>query len=273
MAMDEGDEIGLAAQDIRLDVAEGVATITINRPDRGNSFTVDMLDAWDAAIRECRDRDDVAVVILTGAGSDHFCSGGDLSRLGASDVVTPPVAKQQFENLHRIARGMAGLDKPSIAAVNGDATGAGMDMALHCDLRFMADHAIMAIPYLRFGLYPGNGAAHFLPRLVGTAKALELIWSGDALSSAEALRLGLVNRLYSGQELLAEVRHFAKRLAQSPPIALKLIRRGVYMSAGMTLEASLELTSSNMAVTRTSKDHAEAVAAFLERRKPVYRGE
>jgi 2-(1,2-epoxy-1,2-dihydrophenyl)acetyl-CoA isomerase len=258
--------------EILLSVEDRVATITINRPAQRNAFTMDTIALWDAAICECRDRDDIAVVILTGAGTDFFCAGGDLSRLGASEVVTPQKAKLQFEDLHRIARGMAALDKPSIAAINGAATGAGMDMALHCDLRFMADSAMMAIPYLRFGLFPGNGAAYFLPRLVGTSKALELIWSGDPVDAAEALRLGLANRVMPADSLMTETIAFARRLAQSPPIALRLIRRGVYQCARMDLDASLELTSSNMAVTRTSEDHAEAVAAFVERRKPVYRG-
>jgi enoyl-CoA hydratase/carnithine racemase len=136
----------------------------------------------------------------------------------------------------------------------------------------MAETATMASPYLRFGLFPGNGAAYFLPRLVGTAKALELIWSGDTLNAAEALRLGLANRVLPDATLMDEVRAFARRLAASPPIALRLIRRGVYQCAGMDLDASLELTSSHMAVTRTSADHAEAVSAFLERRQPVYHG-
>jgi 2-(1,2-epoxy-1,2-dihydrophenyl)acetyl-CoA isomerase len=258
--------------EILLSVEDRIATITINRPAARNAFTIEMLDPWDAAIQECRQRDDVAVVVLTGAGDKFFCGGGDLSRLGASSVVTPQEAKAQFESLHRIARGMVRLDKPSIAAINGAATGAGMDMALHCDLRFMAEGAIMAIPYLRFGLFPGNGAAYFLPRLVGTAKALELIWSGDAVDATEALRLGLANRVMPPGALMQEVRAFARRLADSPPLALRLIRRGVYQCAEMGLESSLELTSSNMAVTRTSEDHQEAVSAFLEKRTPVYRG-
>jgi enoyl-CoA hydratase/carnithine racemase len=259
-------------QDILLSVQDRIATITINRPDLRNTFTIEMIDAWHAAICECRDREDVSVVVLTGAGNAYFCGGGDLSRLGASVVVTPQEAKAQFEGLHRIARGMVALDKPSIAAVNGLANGAGMDMALHCDLRFMAESATMSIPYLRFGLFPGNGAAYFLSRLVGTAKALELIWSGDTVDSAEALRLGLANRVLPDGVLMDEVMGFARRLAQSPPLALRLIRRGVYQCAAMDLDASLELTSSHMAVTRTSADHAEAVSAFLERRPPVFQG-
>ena len=258
--------------EVLLAIEDRIATITINRPAERNTFTIDMLDPWDAAIRECKERDDVSVVVLTGAGDKFFCGGGDLSRLGASESVTPQEAKAQFESLHRIARGMAGLDKPSIAAINGAATGAGMDMALHCDLRFMAQGAIMAMPYLRFGLFPGNGAAYFLPRLVGTAKALELIWSGDAVDAAESLKLGLVNRVVPPGALIKEVMAFAHRLANSPPLALRLIRRGIYQCAEMDLESSLELTSSNMAVTRTSEDHQEAVSAFLEKRTPVYRG-
>ena len=204
--------------EILLSVADRIATITINRPEHRNAFTVDNIGLWDAIIRECHDRDDVAVVLLTGAGDKFFCGGGDLSRLGASSAVTPQVAKTQFDDLHRIARGMAALDKPSIAVVNGLATGAGMDMALHCDLRFMADTAVMAIPYLRFGLFPGNGAAYFLPRLVGTAKALELIWSGDTIDAPEALRLGLANRVLPHGSLMAEAVAFARRLAEAPPI-------------------------------------------------------
>jgi enoyl-CoA hydratase/carnithine racemase len=260
------------AAEVLLSIEDRIATITLNRPTERNTFTLAMFDPWDAAIRECKERDDVAVVVVTGAGDKYFCGGGDLTQLGASSPATPQEAKAQFESLHRIARGMVGLDKPSIAAVNGAATGAGMDVALHCDLRFMAQDAIMAIPYLRFGLFPGNGAAYFLPRLVGTAKALELIWSGDAIDAAEALRLGLANRVMPPRQLMQEVYSFARRLVNSPPLALRLIRRGVYQCAQMDLESSLELTSSNMAVTRTSEDHKEAVSAFLEKRAPIYRG-
>ncbi|MEM6683526.1 MAG: enoyl-CoA hydratase-related protein [Pseudomonadota bacterium] len=260
-------------KEILLDIADCIGTITVNRPDRRNSFTIDMLDPWHDAIEECRTNSDVRVVILTGAGNAFFCGGGDTSKLGGNVVISPQTAKAQFEVLHRIARGMRGLDKPSIAMVNGLASGAGMDMALHCDIRILADHANMAIPYLRFGLYPGNGAAYFLPRIVGTAKALELIWSGEPIDAQEALRLGLANKVVPAADLLTECRGFAEMLANSPPLALKLIRRGVYQSADLSLDAALELTSSHMAITRTSADHAEAVAAYTEGREPVYRGE
>lgn len=259
--------------EILLEIADGVGTIMINRPDRRNSFTIDMLDPWHEAIEECRTNSDVRAVVLTGAGDEFFCGGGDTSKLGANVVVSPQIAKAEFEALHRIARGMRGLDKPSIAAVNGVASGAGMDMALHCDIRILATHARMSIPYLRFGLYPGNGAAYFLPRIVGTAKALELIWSGQPIDSDEALRLGLANKVAPSDSLRHEVAKFAQMLVNSPPLALKLIRRGVYQSTDQSLDAALELTSSNMAITRTSADHAEAIAAYTEKRTPVFRGE
>ena len=168
--------------------------------------------------------------------------------------------------MHRIPYALERLDTPVIAAVNGAAVGAGMDMALMCDMRFAGRSARFSEGYIRAGLIPGDGACYFLPRLVGLAKALELLLSADFVDAAEALRIGIVNRVYDDDVLLAETLAFAGRLAHSPPVHLRLIKRNVYQSYQNDLHSALELAASHMGIVRTLEDSKEAVTALLERR-------
>ena len=178
---------------LKFSIAEGIARIVLDRPERMNAFTFEMIDAWTAALQRCRSDDDVKVVIVTGAGS-AFCSGGDIVEMGERLEHTPEQRKGElFQRIQRIPLALEDLDKPVIAAVNGVATGAGMDLALMCDLRYAAHSARFAETYVKVGLVPGAGGAHFLPRLVGVSKALELFLTGDFIDADEALRIGIVN--------------------------------------------------------------------------------
>jgi enoyl-CoA hydratase/carnithine racemase len=210
-------------------------------------------------------------LILTGVG-DVFCSGGDLEALSTGEPTTYERKTFLTDHVHRVVLALEDLDKPVIAAVNGAAVGAGMDMALMCDMRFAARSARFSEGYVRVGLVPGDGGAYFLPRLVGPAKALELLLTGDFVDAAEAHRIGLVNRLYEDEDLMRETRLFTERLAAGPPLVVRMIKRTVYQSARSDLRTSLDLVSSHMAVVQSTRDSKEALSAFVERREPEFEG-
>ena len=264
-----GEEHDMA--DLEYRVENGVGTILLNRPEKKNAFTLEMLHRWAEIYREARTDDDVGAIILTGAG-DAFCSGGDLGGLAPSDPT--PYERKAFltDHVHRVIYALEELDKPVIAAVNGAAVGAGMDMSLMCDMRFAARSARFSEGYVRVGLVPGDGGAYFLPRLVGTAKALELLLTGDFMDAVEAHRVGIVNRVYEDEELAEETRRFAERLAAGPPLVTRMIKRTVYQSVRSDLRTSLDLVSSHMAIAQSTEDSKEALSAFLEKREPEFRG-
>jgi enoyl-CoA hydratase/carnithine racemase len=253
------------------EIHDGVATITLNRPERRNAFTLEMLDLWAEALRDARTDDAVQAVVVTGAGQ-AFCSGGDVGGMASRGELSGLEHKQALELVHRIPLALEVLDKPVIAAINGPAIGAGCDMALMCDLRFMADDARLSEGYVRVGLIPGDGGTYFLPRLVGTAKALELLWTGDLIDAQEALRLGIVNRVVPAAELMPTVHEFAGRLANGPTVAIRAIKRAVYQGARMDLRTHLDLISSHMSFIRQTEDHREGARAYVEKRPPEFKG-
>ncbi|WP_416063863.1 enoyl-CoA hydratase/isomerase family protein [Rhodococcus indonesiensis] len=258
--------------DITYSVDDRVATITLRRPEAKNAFTLDMVDAWADFVRQAHRAPDVGAVVVTGSG-DAFCAGGDLSMIADLDR-SPLVGKRVLtEHIHQVALAMEDLDKPSIAAVNGVAVGAGMDMALMCDIRFLARSARMSEGYIRLGLVPGDGGAHYLPRIVGTAKALELLLTGDFVDAEEALRIGLVSHVVDDDALFDTAHAFAARLAAGPPLATRIITRNVHLSLRNDLRTNLDLVSAHMGLVATSEDAREARAARRDRRTPAFRGQ
>jgi enoyl-CoA hydratase/carnithine racemase len=254
--------------DIEWSVADGIGTIRLNRPERKNAFTFEMVDAWAELVRDARTDDDVRVLVLTGAG-DAFCSGGDLDVL--SDRPSALSQKRNiFDRVQRVALAMEDLDKPTIAAVNGPAVGAGMDMALMCDLRIAARSARFAESYVNVGLVPGDGGCYYLPRIVGMGKALELLLTGDFVDAGEAERIGLVNRVVDDAALVEETYALAAKLAAKSPIALRMIKRTTYLSARTDLRTALDLVSSHFGVVAVTEDAREALAAFRERRPAAF---
>ena len=253
-------------------VSDGVETITLNRPEKLNALNDEMVRDCVAVLEEAKNDDRVRVLVVTGAGKG-FCSGADVGKMTQSEEVTPVYVRSRLKRgLQKIPLALAELDKPVIAAVNGVATGAGMDLALMCDIRFAAAGARMAENYTRLGLVPGAGGAYFLPRIVGAAKALELLWGADFVAADEALRLGLVNQVFPDAELLQRTYEFASKLAKAPPLAISLVKRAVYQGLRSDLPTGLDLISAYLAMARTSDDHAEAMAAFREKREGHYRG-
>jgi enoyl-CoA hydratase/carnithine racemase len=253
------------------EVRDGVGTITLNRPERRNAFTLEMLDLWTAALQDARTNEAVQAVVVTGA-AQAFCSGGDVGGMANRGEMSGLDHKRALELVHRIPLALEELDKPVIAAINGPAIGAGCDMALMCDLRFMAAEARLSEGYVKVGLIPGDGGTYFLPRLVGTAKALELLWTGDFIDAEEALRLGIVNRVVPGEALLPTVYEFAARLAHGPTAAIRTIKRAVYQGLRMDLRTHLDLISSHMSFIRQTEDHREGARAYVEKRPPEFQG-
>jgi len=176
------------------------------------------------------------------------------------------------DSVHRVPRTAATLDKPYIAAINGAAVGAGMDMASMCDIRIAADSARFSMAYVRMGLIPGDGGCYFLPRIVGLAKALELIWTGDIIDAQEALRIGYVSQVVAADQLRQHTREFALRLARGPAVAIQAAKRLVYRSLQTGLSHALELAESAMLVCQTTEDAREGPRAFVEKREPQFKG-
>jgi 2-(1,2-epoxy-1,2-dihydrophenyl)acetyl-CoA isomerase len=216
----------------------------------------------------------VRAVVLTGAGR-AFSSGGDQKRGGAE---VPPSffdgdpGGALIERLNRCILRMQRLPKPIIGSINGVAAGAGLNIALATDLRLASDTARFGEVFARVGLVPDGGGTYFLPRLVGTAKAMELILLADLVDAQEALRIGLVNRVVPAEQLEQETLKLAERLAQGPTVAYGLAKRGLYRGLGMSLEDVLNMEARNQAIAARSPDRAEGVAAFLEKRPPRFTG-
>ena len=259
--------------DLQYHVTDGVAWIRLNRPKSKNAFTIAMIDEWVRRLEEASNDPAVGAIAVAGNGGS-FCAGGDLSLIDNFNGEKSARAWKSllWDHVHKVALTLETIDKPVIAAIAGSAVGAGMDMALMCDMRFASKSAKFCEGYIRIGAVPGDGGCYYLPRLVGVGKALELLLSGEFLDADEALRIGLVNRVYEDSELETETQKFAARLASLSPIALRTIKRATYQSLRMDLRSSLDLLSSHMGVVQTTEDAAEALKAFREQRAPKFKG-
>ena len=266
-------------EDIAYEVRDQIATITLNRPERMNSFSDALLGNWADAIGQAAQDDDVRVLVVTGAGR-AFCAGADLKAraeqneiLAASEDQTPAMRRNSLRySVHRVPQALQYLDKPYIAAVNGPAVGAGMDMASMADLRFASDQARFGMAYVRVGLVPGDGGAWLLPRLVGLQKALELIWSGELFGADDALEMGYVTRVVPHDSLLDEVYAYAAKLAEGPPITMQLAKRLIYRGLDTPFMEALDAAQAAMTIVQTSEDSKEGPKAFAEKRQPIFQG-
>jgi enoyl-CoA hydratase/carnithine racemase len=259
--------------DVSVERTGHVVTIAIDRPERRNAFTLEVLDDIVATLEGLRRDRDCRAVILTGRGG-AFCAGVDLSvieRMKAEGAAEPHHWKALLsDRVHRIALALEDFDKPVIAAVSGPAYGAGMDLALMCDMRFAGESARFCEAYINLGVVPGDGGCYYLPRIVGLPKALELLLSGRVVEAAEAREIGLANRVCADDSLMAETMEFAETLAAKSPVALRLVKRATYQSLGTDLRTSLDLISSHMAVVQSLDDTAEAARALAARETPRF---
>lgn len=265
--------------EILYEKADHIATITLNRPERMNAFTDVMIREWAAALDDARRDRDVRVVVVTGAGRG-FCAGADLrsgsgvAETARAEGVVSAADRRNWlrDGVHMVPRAVQLLDKPYIAAVNGAAVGAGMDMASMADIRIASEHAKFAMSYVKVGLVPGDGGAYLLPRIVGLPKALELIWTGDFIDAQEALRIGYVSKVVPGDELMAATREFALRLVAGPAVAMQLAKRLVYRGLNADWHEAFEQANTAMAIAQSTEDAKEGPRAFQESRQPNFQG-
>lgn len=258
---------------ILYEAADGVATVTLNRPEVLNAFTGRMRTELADAMMQVERDGTVRAVILTGAGR-AFCAGQDLQDLkdaytGGGAPVFGDMLRQGYNPL--ILR-MRNLEKPIVAAVNGAAAGAGCSLALACDLILASETASFIQVFVRVGLVPDCGSLFFLPRLVGFARAMELCLRGDAVIARDAERMGLVNGVVPPDDLMKTAREWALRLARGPGKAIGLIKRGLNRSIGSDLESMLEVEAQLQEIAGRTQDHREGVLAFLEKRAPKFQG-
>lgn len=256
---------------ILYEIHNHIALITLNRPEAKNAFSPEMIRLWREYLDEAKEDDNVRVIVVTGRG-DTFCSGGDIRDMAEGRLKSWDMKKFLWDGVHRIVLTLEDIDKPVIAAINGAAMGAGMDMAIMCDLRICSDKARLAESYIMMGLVPGDGGAYFLPKLVGVSKALELLFTGELISPEEALKLGIVNRVVPHDRLMSETFRLAEKIAEKPPLAVRMMKRAVYQGQTSTLRAHLDYISSQLSLLSETEDHIEAAKSFLEKRKPVFKG-
>jgi 2-(1,2-epoxy-1,2-dihydrophenyl)acetyl-CoA isomerase len=255
--------------DLRIETADGVATVTLDRPDALNALTVPLKEGLVETFRGFASDDAVRAVVLTGAGR-AFCAGQDLHERLQPDAL--PLADEIRARYNPLIRAMRALPKPIVAAVNGVAAGAGASLAFACDIRIAAEDASFLLAFGRVGLIPDSGATWLLPRLIGGAKAAELALTTDPLSAADAERLGLVARVLPAAELLPQAHALAERLAAAAPVALALTKEALERSWTSSFEEQLELEADLQGRAVSTADHEEGIAAFIERRRPSFRG-
>ncbi len=254
-------------------IADRICTITMNRPDVYNALndalTYELQDALKNAARD----KDVSVVVLTGAGK-AFCSGQDLGALQKKYVpgYVPHLGEDLRKRYNPVATRLREMEKPVIAAVNGVAAGAGLSFALACDIRIASERASFIEVFINVGLIPDSGSTWTLPRLVGLGKAMELCFTGDTVDAAEALRIGLVNRVVPADDLMTEANTLAGRIAALPARGIALTKRLLNQSFDNDLAAQLEAEAFAQETAALTEDHYEGVVAFIEKRKPEFKG-
>lgn len=249
-----------------------IGIVRLNRPEKLNAFAGDMRDRIGDAIEELGDDPGIRAIVVTGEGKG-FCAGADIGYL--NELVAERNAKDfalLLEAGERVVRTVRALDQPVIAAINGPAAGGGANLALACDLRIMADTASIGQTFTRIGLHPDWGGTYLLPRLVGEARALELMWSGRMVGAEEARAIGMVHRVVSADRLLEEALVWARQIAAGPPIAVARIKRAVQVSLDSDLDAMLALEMENQLACFDSEDVSRGLFAFRNKETPRFEG-
>lgn len=256
---------------IRLDVADGIATLTLNQPEKRNPMSGRMGEEIAEALAGLADREDLRVLVLAGAG-EAFCAGGDMALIEANTRRPVQESRQLMLNFYDRYLSLLRFPLPTIAAVHGYAIGGGLALALACDLRYAAEDAKLGVNFARLGIHPGMASTVTLPRAVGLARALELFYTGQLVTGREAEAMGLVNRAVPRAELMPAVLEVARAIAGNAPLVVRMLKRAVYQGLEGALGTALEYEAFCQAVSYTTADLREGVAAIRERREPRFSG-
>ena len=262
------------SQDLLETVKDGVAVLTMNRPDRLNALSGEMLDAMLEALPRLADDPNVGCIVLTGAGRG-FCAGGDVKAMAEGREMSGDTLEERAQGLRskmETSRWLHEMPKPTIAMVRGAAAGAGLSLALACDLRIAGETAKFGTAFARVGYSGDFGGSYYLTQLVGTAKARELYYTAELLDARHALELGLVNRVVTDDQLEVETLQLAAKIARGPRIAYRYMKRNLNAAESGTLKDVLDLEAWHHTRTGQTDDHREATKAFVEKREPVFRG-
>ncbi len=251
------------------EMKNGIVTLTLNRPEVMNAFNVELVQRLGERLAELRFDTEARVVIITGAGDRAFCAGADLKeRAGMS----PEQVKAFIFNIRRLMDDVEQFPRPVIAAVNGAAFGGGTELALAADIRIASENATLGLTETRLAIIPGAGGTQRLPRLVGKGLAKELIFTGRRVPAKEALRIGMVNRMVPGGELLEECHALAREMCQAGPIALEQAKYAINRGMETDMATGLAIESNAYWICIPTEDRLEGLAAFREKRKPAYKG-
>jgi enoyl-CoA hydratase/carnithine racemase len=256
-------------QNILLNLEPPLATITLNRPDKLNAISPEMLAALEAALGEIEARRDVYVVIVTGAGERAFCVGADIKAWGALEPLD--MWRQWIRDGHRVFDRLARLRQPTIAALNGYTLGGGLELALACDLRIAAENVQLGQPEVGIGTIPGWGGTRRLPQLIGLGRAKQMIFSGARIDATTAAHWGLVNEVVSAEELINRAQELTSQIASNAPLAVQFAKQAIDGGAGFAAGATLEALAGALAAM--TDDGREGVASFQEKRPPVFKGQ
>lgn len=249
--------------------SEGVATITINRPEALNAFNAEVVGEILQALEDVKTDENIRVVVLTGAGEKAFSAGADIKAMKGINALKARELSQMGEKL---CTALENLEKPIIAAINGYALGGGLEVAMACDLRIASENAKVGQTEINIGLIPGWGGTQRLTRLIGATKAKELIFTGKMVDAKTAEQLGLVNMVVPADKFRETVRQFAIEIAQKAPVALKVAKALINKGAEISLDAALALEREGFGVVASTEDLQEGVSAFIEKRKPMFKG-
>lgn len=259
----------MAYENILCDFKEGLAFVTVNRPQKLNALNEGVISELFAAFTDLKNNAGIKAVIVTGAGDKAFISGADIQELA---VLTPATGKEKMLKGHALFNLIEQLGKPVVAAINGFALGGGCELAMACTIRFASADARFGQPEINLGVIPGYGGTQRLSRLAGKGRALELILSGDMINAEEAYRIGLINKIYPKEKLLEETEAFCRKLMTKGAVALRCAMEAVNKGLNITLEDGLNLEANLFALLCSTEDMREGLNAFLEKRKPVFTG-
>lgn len=250
---------------------EHIAILTLNQPKIINAMTPQMAVEFAEATRMLQKDHDVRVLMVTGQGKS-FCSGGDLQDTFEMFDKPPAQAQPVVINFYKSFLSLSSLEIPTIAVIKGHTIGAGLCLAMACDMRIASSDTKMSMSFIKIGIHPGMGGTYTLPRLVGTSKALELCLLGEPISAEEALRIGLLNHVVAPEELEDFSLDFARRIANNPTVTARLIKRSIYRNLDVDLDSALAFESFSQILCASTEDMKEGVAAAKEKRRPVFKG-